>query len=126
MDRLRLGLIPLGATLGPARCYDLCVERALPESLRWIFWDVDFDALRLDDHADAILARVLEHGRLADVREVLSIYGPARIHRFFREVAHPLISPKTRAFWRAFFDAENEPWAMPPAFRTSNAAPWID
>ena len=99
---------------------------SLPESLRWIFWDVDFDALRVDEHADAILARVLEQGRLADVRVVLSIYGPDRIHSFFREVAHPLISPRTRAVWRAFFKAENEPWATPPAFRTSNAAPWID
>ena len=102
------------------------MSRSLPESLRWIFWDVDFAGLHTDEHADAIIARVLESGRLADVRAVLSIYGPDRIHRFFREVAHPLISPKTRAFWRAFFDAENEQWATPPAFRTSNAAPWID
>jgi len=97
----------------------------LPESLRWIFWDVDFDALVADEHEDAILARVLEHGRLDDVRVILSIYGDDRVHRFFREVAHPLISPRTRAFWRAYFHAEHEPWATPPAFRTSNAAPWI-
>lgn len=94
--------------------------------MRWIFWDVDFDDLDVDAQADAILARVLEQGRLRDVRDVLAIYGPERIHRFFREVAHPLISPRTRTFWRAFFGAENEPWATPPAFRTSNAAPCSD
>lgn len=99
---------------------------SLPESLRWLFWDVDFDSLDVEAHADAILARVLENGRLADVRNLVRIYGTPRIHRFFREVPHPLVSPRTRAFWRAFFDAENETWATAPSFRTSNAAPWID
>jgi hypothetical protein len=93
--------------------------------MRWIFWDVDFDALDPERDADAILARVLEEGRLADVRELLSRYEEERVRRFFRDVAHPLISDRTRAFWRAYFDAENEPWAMPPDFRKSSAAPWI-
>lgn len=34
-----------------------------PESLRWVCWDLDFDALDID----AILARVLEHAGLAEV-----------------------------------------------------------
>ncbi|CAN5875783.1 hypothetical protein BH11MYX4_BH11MYX4_57650 [soil metagenome] len=97
----------------------------LPDSMRWLFWDVDFDALDVDTQADAILARVLEEGRLQDVQALLSIYGNDRIHRFFRDVAHPLISERTRAFWRAFFDAEDEPWATLPAFRTTSAAPWV-
>lgn len=99
---------------------------ALPESMRWLFWDVDFDDLDVETQADAILARVLEGGRLEDVRALLSLYGPDRIHRFFRDVAHPMISPRTRTFWRAYFEAEDEPWATLPAFRTTNAAPWID
>ena len=70
----------------------------LPESMRWLFWDVDFDDLDIEAHADAILARVLEGGRLEDVRVLLSFYGTDRIHRFFRDVAHPLISDRTRAF----------------------------
>lgn len=97
---------------------------ALPEKLRWIFWDVDFDSLDPVKDADAILPRVLELGRLDDVRTILAIYGTARIHRFFRDIAHPLISDRTRAFWRAFFDAEDESWATPPTFRTNNAGPW--
>jgi hypothetical protein len=97
----------------------------LPASLRWLFWDVDFDAIDPAAQADAVLARVLENGRLEDVRVLLSLYGTDRILRFFRETAHPLISGRTRQFWRAFFHAENEPWATPPAFRTSRGAPWI-
>jgi len=57
---------------------------------------------------------------------LLSLYGGDRIHRFFRDVAHPLISERTRTFWRAYFEAEDEQWAKPPAFRMTNAAPWID
>jgi hypothetical protein len=94
--------------------------------MRWLFWDVDLDSLHLEKHADTILARVLESGRLDDVRTLLSLYGRERIHQFFREVAHPAISARTRAFWRAFFQAEDEEWAQVPSFRTSSAAPWID
>jgi hypothetical protein len=106
--------------------YDLPVSAPPPESLRWLFWDVDFDGLDAESQADAVLARVLENGRLQDVREVLALYGKERIHRFFREVAHPLISERTRTFWRALFEAENEPWPTAPSFRTTSSAPWID
>lgn len=34
--------------------------------MRWLFWDLDFDALDVDEHADAILPRVLASGRLED------------------------------------------------------------
>ena len=94
--------------------------------MRWLFWDVDFDALDTEAHADAVFPRVLENGRLEDVRALLAIYGGERIHRFFRDIAHPIISERTRTFWRAFFNAEDEPWATPPPFRSSSAAPWID
>ncbi len=94
--------------------------------MRWLFWDIDFDRLDAERDANSILPRVLESGRLEDVRTLLLLYGRERIHCFFRDVAHPLISERTRTFWRAFFQAENETWAKLPAFRTSNAAPWID
>ncbi|MBI4955400.1 MAG: hypothetical protein HY908_25480 [Myxococcales bacterium] len=100
--------------------------RRPPEDLGWVLWDLDVAELDLEAHADSILARVLEHGRLCDVRSVLEIYGPDRIHRFFREAAHPIISERTRGFWRAYFCAEDEPWPSPPAFRQSKSAPWLD
>ncbi len=93
--------------------------------MRWLFWDVAFDDVDPELHADAVLARVLENGRLEDVRALLSLYGPDRIHQFFLRVAHPLVTARTRAFWRAYFEADDEPWATPSAFRTHSSAPWI-
>lgn len=98
---------------------------AIPASSRWIFWDVDPDAIDLEGHADGVLARVLERGCLDDVKWLIHTYGLERIHAFFRDVWAPEVSDRTRKFWRAFFDAENETWATPPAFRRSNSSLWV-
>ncbi len=96
----------------------------VPESQRWLFWEIDPARIDPSRDADYCIARVLEHGTLADVRWLVRTYGLDRIHRFFREVAHPEISQRIRAFWRAFFDADDEIWAEPPSWRRSNAVPW--
>ena len=62
----------------------------LPESLRWLFWDVDCDGLDPIAQADAVLARVLENGRLEDVRAILALYGTDCVLRFFRGEAFGL------------------------------------
>lgn len=98
----------------------------LPDQLRWLFWEFDFEDLDLRRHAATILARVLEQGRMADVRWAIAAYGLDGIHRFLREVGHPELSDRTLHFWRAVFDAEDERWASPPAWRSSSSAPWID
>lgn len=74
--------------------------------------------------ADYVIARVVEHGALADVKWVVRRYGLARIHAFFRDAAHPEISGRTRRFWRAFFDADEETWSEPPSFRRASGALW--
>lgn len=102
------------------------MRRRLPRFLRPLFWELDFDRLDVEAHADSILARVLESGRMRDVRWLVATYGWDRIHRFFREVGHPELSPRTIAFWRAILRAEDEPWASPPAWRRTSNAPWVD
>lgn len=97
----------------------------LPSQLRWLFWEVDFDALDPDRHAAAILARILERGRMADVQWAIGFYGMERIHRFLRETGSPELSDRTVTFWRAVFKAEDEKWASPPAWRRDRSAPSI-
>ncbi len=100
--------------------------RVLPDERRWLFWEVDPAKVDVSEHADYVLARILEHGRMEDVRWAVATYGLERIHRFFREVGHPELSDRTLAFWRAALRAEDEPWATPPAWRKSRSVPWID
>ena len=97
----------------------------VPDSLRWLLWDLDADRVDLEEHAAAVLGRVLENGRLCDVHLVLDLYGTQRVLEFFRDGGHPLLSERTRSFWHAFFGAD-EKWPTRPDFRDPSAAPWID
>ncbi|MBI2570192.1 MAG: hypothetical protein HYV63_24580 [Candidatus Schekmanbacteria bacterium] len=99
---------------------------AIPDEVKWLFWEVDAASFEVTQHADYILARILEFGGFAEVRWAMATFGLARIHRFFREVGHADISERTFRFWRAFFKADHESWARPPAWRQSSSAPWID
>jgi len=99
-------------------------QKMKPRHLRWLFWDADLAGLDVERDAPYVLARVLEHGTLRDVKWALRVYGAERIHRFFREVGHPELSDRTLSFWRAFFKAYEEPWAQPPPWRKTSAVPW--
>ena len=46
--------------------------------MRWLFWDVDFDALDVEKQADAILARVLELGPGYRVSPVPDFYAEVK------------------------------------------------
>ena len=85
---------------GSPVCYLALVR--LPEKIRWLFWEADFDRLQVARGADYVLAR---------------------IHHFFRDVGHPELSERTLGFWRAFFQAE-EGWAAPPFWRKTGPVPW--
>jgi hypothetical protein len=98
---------------------------SIPQPHHWVFWDVDADALDTVAAANYILPRILEFGGMAEVRWLLATYGLPGIHRFLRDVGHPELSARTLAFWRAALKANGEAWASPPAWRKSNAAPWI-
>ncbi len=102
------------------------MHRAPPKSIHHVLWDLDTDALDVEADADSIIPRVLEHGGQADVVALIELYGLERIHRFFRDVGHPIVSDRTRKFWRAFFRAGAETWSTVPSWSRSNAAPWID
>lgn len=96
----------------------------VPRSMAWLFPETT--PARLDPERDArlVIARVVERGRLADVRWCMRRYGLDRIHRFFREEAHPELSPRTIALWRVVLDARKEPWATSRRSRLASSAPW--
>jgi hypothetical protein len=94
--------------------------------MKFMFWNMDFARLDYRRDADAVIATIVEFGRLEDVRWMLRTYGRERVHRFFKTVGSPEISDKTVAFWRAVFHAEGEEWPRPPAWRRSSSAPWVE
>lgn len=67
-------------------------RRKLPQSLKWVFRDVDFARLDVERDASSIMARALELGRMEDVRVLMRIYAEEQLLAFFREGAHPLVS----------------------------------
>lgn len=97
---------------------------AIPESLFWLF--PEHDAAELDPERDArlMLVRVLEQGRIQDVRWCVQHYGLDRIHRFLRDEGHPELTPPTLALWRAALNAKDEKWARPRRSQLTNVAPW--
>jgi hypothetical protein len=94
-----------------------------PDAMLWLFWDVELAQLDVEKHADYILGRVLERGRIDDVGWVLRFYGEDRIHAFLRERPRAELSARTLAFWRAYF-REEQPWPTPPDWRRASSAPW--
>jgi hypothetical protein len=98
----------------------------VPAEHVWLFWDVNPDAIDLVRDRRYVLGRVLERGRLMDVRWAVSQYGLEGVRDFFRAGAHPELSRRTRCFWRAFFKKTGDEWPDASSFRKHSAAPWID
>lgn len=92
--------------------------------MHWLFWEVDPASVDAQRDASYVIARILEHGTLADVKWAVQKYGFDRIHLFFRDVGHPELSKRTLRFWRALFNAGEEKWAGPPSWRKTSAVPW--
>lgn len=96
----------------------------LPESLRWLFWEVDFDELDFAASPRFTIGRVLERGGLAEVSWLIREIGYTGIHWFFRAGGHVEISPRTLAFWRCALDAKEETWPTPVDWKRRKSAPW--
>jgi hypothetical protein len=99
---------------------------SLPKSLAWLFPEHALRDLDAERDARLVLARLLEHGRLQDVRWAVKRYGLERIHRFFREESSPELSARTIGLWRVALGARDEPWATSRRSQLRSAAPWPD
>lgn len=98
----------------------------VPAEHRWLFWDVDPDAIDLPRDRRYVLARVLERGRLCDVRWAVAVYGLDAVREFFVEGGHPELSRATVALWSAFFGQQGDKWQNASEWRKSSSAPWVD
>jgi aromatic ring-cleaving dioxygenase len=80
-------------------------------------WDVHPATLDPHDHADWVIARILQIGQWSDWLALFRLYPPARIQR---ALDHRRVFPHVRSFWQTYF-AEQEGalfnptrWIRPP------------
>jgi hypothetical protein len=92
--------------------------------MAWLFPEHPVSALDPERDYRVILSRVLEHGRMVEVRWCVTRYGLPRIHRFLRDEGHPELSPRTIALWRAALKANDEVWKTSRRSQLRSAAPW--
>lgn len=116
-------LRPFGAGAWSRARHD-AVTPSVPRELRWLLGDLDADGVDVEEASTSALGRVLEHGRLSYVQLLLELYGPERIHAFFRAGDHPVVSERTRSFWHESLGGD-ETWLTRPDFRKHSGTPGI-
>lgn len=67
--------------------------------MRPLFWEVDLDALRLPEHADYVLERVMARGTWDAMRWLRATFDEAELASFLERKGHRL-APRERAYWR--------------------------
>jgi hypothetical protein len=81
-------------------------EAPLPEFLRPLFWEVDFDWLRVRGHERYVIERVLEYGDDQAIRWLLRTVDPHAIADVVRRSRK--ISRNTATLWALVLDIPRE------------------
>jgi len=77
-------------------------EGPLPELLRPLFWEIDFDRLRLPERETYVIERVLEYGDLPAVRWLEKTFPSKRIAQVVRQSR--ALSLRSANFWARMLD----------------------
>lgn len=78
---------------------DPATLQGLAEELRPLFWDCDFDMLRLKQTPDFIIGRILASGSWNDVGWLRKAAGDATLRRWILQSEGRLLSRKQLRFW---------------------------
>jgi len=94
----------------------------LPEFLRQLFWDVNFNALEWQTDRDLIVRRILQAGNWSAIRWLRSTWGDERLRDWLQVHAGGRLSPRQLRYWALVLDlpaqevdrwiaqAKNNPW----------------
>jgi len=82
--------------------------RPLPEWLRSLFWDHDFDSLNWDDHRDFIAGRVLAEGPWRAVCWLRRELGDGLLRQWIEDHRGRLLSRQQLRFWQLVLDLPGE------------------
>lgn len=78
----------------------------LPEFLRPLFWDTDFDRLRVPGHERYVIERVLEYGDVPEVRWMMQRFSQEQVIQVLRRSRG--LSLKSARFWSFILDVPSE------------------
>jgi hypothetical protein len=70
----------------------------IPESLHILFWDVDPAAIRLPEHDDYVIERIMTRGTWEAMQWLRSAYDRTKLAEFLTRKAER-IPPRERAYW---------------------------
>lgn len=71
---------------------------SLPEDLKPIFWDIDFNDLNKEEHKEYIITRITEKGRWRDVKWLVDEFNKEEIKGIVLDSKNT--SDKTKSFWQ--------------------------
>lgn len=93
-------------------------SRRLPRRLHQFFWEVNPRQIDLRQHAEYVIARLLEHGDLEAIRWLLANYTEPEIASVVKQSRQ--LSRKTANFWRLRLGIpESEVYALNRAYLLS-------
>lgn len=75
------------------------VQGSVPESLRSLFWDVDLGAIRLPDHADYVIERVMTRGTWNAMSWLRRTFDASELRDFLARKGARLPA-RERAYWQ--------------------------
>lgn len=76
----------------------------LPEKLRSLFWDCDFDSLRLGEHDSFVIRRILDRGNWDSIKWLRRTLGDDAIRQWFMAKHGRGLDPPKLRFWELILD----------------------
>jgi hypothetical protein len=75
--------------------------KKLPQSFQNFFWEYNLRYLNIYKHKRLIIERILDRGRMEQIKELFKIYSKSEIEKVIMK--SPNLSKTTRRFWHTIF-----------------------
>jgi len=92
------------------------------KEFRKYLWDSNVDTMDMQTYKSLVIARVLEHGNLLDVKKILSLYSREDIIKTIESSTE--ISRRTGYFWKYYYNIQNPIKCLTPQLRKKQENLW--
>jgi len=74
-------------------------SRQIPPALKKFFWDADFVQLKLPDHQNYVLGKLMLYGDIASINWILRAFDPGTVSRYLETKGKYALDKKSYLFW---------------------------